>query len=903
MNTGRTRSTLLARLQVLGSMTVLLFGAVARSDDYYWIEGESTKSATMNRHPWWYDQVDKKQLSSGDWISNFSDKGPAEASYELNVAAEGDYDFWVHANPTATKLSYRINDKDWQPIVFEGNVATSENIAADKKIDLRFIAWVHVGKVHLSKQKIKITFRMHSENNSHGGLDCFVFSKSPFTPKGLLKPDQFDGSKKETSEQDKDWFAFQPPEDPFDSKSAIDLRYLNEKFAGENGWIQAGKGTFVHEKNKQPVRFWAVNGPHAKESNNLSKEARTLAKYGVNLVRSHGAIFDKKGNVDSEKILGLHQVVDVMKAEGIYTHISFYFPLWFNPTSDLEWIDGYDGSKHPFATLYFNSEFQDRYRSWIKSLLTTPNPKTGKTLVEEPALFGLEIINEDSFFFWTFNQDNIPDAQLRIVEKQFGDWLVKKYGSLDKAFADWGDAKLPRDQLSEGRVAFRPLWNISHDKTVRDKDTAAFLAQKQRGFYESTYQYMRKLGFKGMITCSNWATADPQVLGPIEKYTYTVGDFIDRHGYFGCQNKGDAAEWSIREGHTYVDRSALRFESESNDSKKMFVHPGMDPSYDDKPSMISETTWNRPNRYRGEAPLYFASYGALQDSDAIVHFAKDGIGWEVKPNYFMQPWTIQSPAMMGQFPAAALIYRKGLIEAGKVMAQVEIGIKPLMDLEGTPLPQDAAFDELRLKDIPSGSEVKKGQVIDPLIHFVGQTKVAFSNSPSISSKLTSLKQFVDHENKRVRSSHGQLTLDYQKGLLLLNSQLAQGASGNLKAGGKIDLIDLAISSESELAHFVLVSLDGIPIGSSSMMLLQVMTEEKATGFDSTIVDGRLKKIERIGEDPWQVKNIQGTIQLKRKDAEQLKVKALDDLGMPKTDHGKANEIKLLPTTLYYLISK
>ena len=48
----------------------------------------------------------------------------------------------------------------------------------------------------------------------------------------------------------------------------------------------------------------------------------------------------------------------------------------------------------------------------------------------------------------------------------------------------------------------------------------------------------------------------------------------------------------------------------------------MDPSYDNKPSMNSETTWNRPNRYRSEAPLYYAAYGALQDSDAIVHFAK-----------------------------------------------------------------------------------------------------------------------------------------------------------------------------------------------------------------------------------------------------------------------------------------
>ena len=90
----------------------------------------------------------------------------------------------------------------------------------------------------------------------------------------------------------------------------------------------------------------------------------------------------------------------------------------------------------------------------------------------------------------------------------------------------------------------------------------------------------------------------------------------------------------------------------------------MDPSYDDKPSMISETTFNRPNRYRSEAPLYFAAYGALQGSDCIVHFALDGDNWSVKPGYFMQPWTVMTPAMMGQFPAAAMIYRKGLVSEG-----------------------------------------------------------------------------------------------------------------------------------------------------------------------------------------------------------------------------------------------
>ena len=40
--------------------------------------------------------------------------------------------------------------------------------------------------------------------------------------------------------------------------------------------------------------------------------------------------------------------------------------------------------------------------------------------------------------------------------------------------------------------------------------------------------------------------------------------------------------------------------------------------------MISETTFNRPNRYRSEAPLYYAAYAALQDSGAVVHLRSTG---------------------------------------------------------------------------------------------------------------------------------------------------------------------------------------------------------------------------------------------------------------------------------------
>ena len=699
------------------------------------------------------------------------------------------------------------------------------------------------------------------------------------------------------------WFPFDPGPDPF-ADSPIDLRRLNEKLAGEGGFIAVRNGRFVHSATGEPVRFWAVNGPPGEDHDRaaLRHTARLLAKYGVNLVRRHGPVFNALGQVDPAAIQHAIAVVEEMKAQGIYTHLSIYFPLWFTPGPDHPWLKGYDGRTHPFAALMFNPQFQDQYRQWWRALLTTRSQTTGKALIDEPALFGVELQNEDSFFFWTFDAKNLPDTQLRILEKRFGDWLIARYHSLDAALAAWKGQKIERDAPADGRIGFRPLWNMFNEKSARDQDTARFLTEVQAQFYQDTTQFLRGLGFKGLITPSNWATASPAIFGPLEKLTYTTGDFVDRHGYFECNHRGDNAAWSIRNGQSYSDRSALRFDAPDPAEPKQFVNPVMDPHYDGKPSMISETTFCRPNRFRSEAPFYFATYGALQDSDAIVHFAFDGNRWTVKPGFWMQPWTLLTPAMMGQFPAAALIYRRGLVRPGQVMAEIDLSKRDLFQLKGTPLPQDAALDELRLADVPAGSELASGQRIDPLIHYVGRVNVNFVEQDG-SVHLRSLEPFVNHAGKTVTSSTGELKLDYGKGVLIVNAPRAQGISGALKLAGATELKDLRIDSNLELGHIMAVSLDDQPLSRSARILLQVMSEEQETNHKTEPVSATVKRIVEIGTDPWQLRFFEGTVQLKRADAAQLKVTALDLNGYPASPSGDARQVRLNPATLYYLITR
>jgi hypothetical protein len=180
--------------------------------------------------------------------------------------------------------------------------------------------------------------------------------------------------------------------------------------------------------------------------------------------------------------------------------------------------------------------------------------------------------------------------------------------------------------------------------------------------------------------------------------------------------------------------------------------------------------------------------------------------------------------------------------------------------------------------------------------------VDFVDGPG-SVKLSDLASYIDHAKQTVTSSTGELALDYSRGVLKVNAPRAQGICGALKAARATELQTLSISSDLEIGSILAVALDDQPLASSSRILLQVMSEEKATGFQTEPVNATLKRITNIGTDPWQVKVISGNVRLKRPDAAQLTVTALDFNGYPVEKLGLANNINLRPTTVYYLISR
>ncbi len=702
------------------------------------------------------------------------------------------------------------------------------------------------------------------------------------------------------------WFAFRPGRDAF-GPAPIDLRGMNEARAGDGGFIQARGDVFVHEKSGQPIRFWGVNvRPRALEPGHadLGRMARFLAKRGVNLVRLAGPLWkdDDPTQIDDARLARVHALIAALKKEGIYLALSTYWPIWMRPRAGPAFA-GYDGKQWPFGLCFFNPAFQELQRSWFKTVLTTTNPHTGLPLARDPALAMVEILNEDSLFFWTFEPyETVPAAQMAILEAQFGGWLKAKYGSVAAAFAQWHAGPVRGDDPAAGRAGFMALADLLKRGDLRARDTATFIAGLQRGYFDQMVSYVKRgLGFEGAVTASNWVTADARRLGPLDKWSNLGADFMDHHGYFEGPHQGKEASWSLSAGDRYDDALALRFETGKGTSRS-FELPIADFTYDGKPSTISEIGWLPPNRYRADLPLLAATYGLLQGTDGFMFFTVDDDDWAAALGKF----SVANPAVMGQFPGAAFLYRQGLVKAADTVARVVTTTASLEALEGLPIAAPASLEHFRAQDVPRGAAApgSPSPQIDPLAYLVGRVDVQIEPGSAQASTFADVDRFIDHRAETVRSATGELAWSWQRGLATVDAPAAQGATGLLRPAGRIALRDITIASENDYGAVLAVALDGAPLATSKRILLQVVTEDTNSGWSAP--GQGLRPLRDVGGPPVIVRKIAGHVVFRRADAGSLKVTPLDFNGYPAEETfglEQAGDLTLKPTTFYYLLAK
>jgi hypothetical protein len=894
-----------ACLPVAAAMVLVLqcLPSLGASGDYVWWEGESpTQTNFPERTPFSAEtfEATRHLLSGGDWLSNGGERSGDEAYavYQVDVPGEGEYELWARKFWKHGPFRWRFDGDEWR--VCGADVALADDTYLRTHLGAN---WVFLGDVTLTRGPHRFELRLLAERGESvvAAFDCFVLTREAFVPNGQRRPGERSGL------ADAGFFAFEPATDRFTDDALLDLRWLNEPTAGQSGFVRSEGNDFVLGSGEK-VRFWGVNtGPNniMQPHSSLDYLARALAKRGVNLVRIHGPIYDRHGDperVDAERLDALFYAVAAFKRQGIYTDLSFYFPLWFEIKPDYS-IPGYEtiDNKLPFALLYFDERMQRIYMSWLRALLTTESPYTGRPLSREPAVAIIELVNEDSFFFWTFSKANIPAVHWRRLEERYGHWLAERYGSVEAALTAWEGERLPEDDPATSHAGVYEIWHLTRDgiaaggpgKVKRVGDQVRFLTELQRGFYAKTRSYVRdELGSGSLVAASNWAVADPGMLDALERYTYTACDVLDRHGYFGGRHEGEGASYSVRVGHTFESLAAV---TSPRDVPLQFV------DVDGHPQIISEIGWPNPNRYRADATFLGSAYGALQGADGIFFFAIDS-NW-LNPGS-MGKFGIGSPVMAYTFPAAALQYRRGDVrEVGPVVHQA-LQVDDLYAMKGSDAWPAPALDQLRQQDIPDGMpQAVAAGPLDPLTFYVGRVARTY-DADAGESNAVNLAPYIDRGAEAVRSSTEELSWHYGDGIALVDTPRSQGAAGFLAQAGKIDLADVSIECGNEFASVTAVSLDGQPLVTSRRILIQAMTEERPYGFATD--DGRITS---LGGRPFGVKELDIRVQLRLDDTLQTRVVALDEngyaTGQPVRIRASATalEIELAPDSIYHIVTR
>jgi len=892
---------------VRGLLAVLFLmagSALSAAPDWVWWEGEAAIETNFPAHTGFSsDTFPEKRdvLSGGGWLTNEGKRIGAEAyaRYRVAVPESAEYALWVRKFWLHGPFRWRFGKDAW--------TKCGRDVALADSVDIRTYLcanWVCLGRVMLDAGAHDFEIRLLAGPGEDLGacFDAFVLSSGVFYPRGRLKPGETYGR------ADPGYFPYEPALDPFGADALLDLRDLNERMAGISGYVRNENGRFVLGDGT-PVRFWAMNvsaGNSGADRASVDYLAKKLAKLGVNMIRHHSALFAEGGDpakVDAKKLDNLQYLVSAMKKQGIYTYLSFYFPLWFDVKPGYG-IPGYEkaGNKVPFALLFFNPRMQEIHRSWYRAVLTAPNPHGGRPLSQDPAVAIVEIQNEDSLFFWTFSKANIPPVHWKKLETMYGAWLSKKYGSLRKAFSAWGGARDGGDNAAEGRAGLMEAWHMtragahqSPEKRRRMGDQVRFLAGIQRGFYERTVRTMRdEIGYRGLVSCGNWVTADDEMLDAVERYTYTAGDVVDRHnGYYGGKHEGEGSGWSVRVGHTYEDRT-MTLDPATGGPLQFIKIAGF-------PNTMSEIGWPNPNRYMAESPFLAAAYGAMQGFDGFFWFAA---GNNYVCDMEMNKFAATDPAVAGNFPAHALLYRRGDVAEGEAVMRQILDPEDLFALAGSGAASVEALDELRKRDIPAGGVVN-GAVgsFDPLSFFTGRVTREFGKDTGKSS-IRDISALVDRANKRVKSLDGSLLWDYGMGLVTVNTGRAQGAAGFLAKAGKIGLKDVTIESTNEFGTVTVVALDGEPIAKSRKILVQAMTEERPFGFKAS--GG---KITDLGSPPLGVRKIDCQLTMRLEGKAPIRVVALDLNGYGRADvpvtggAGKPAVFRLSEDALYHVITR
>ncbi|WP_319592420.1 hypothetical protein [uncultured Draconibacterium sp.] len=497
-----------------------------------------------------------------------------------------------------------------------------------------------------------------------------------------------------------DWYEFEP-ENNHNQPSLIGLEDWNNEPAGMHGHIVSNGEKLIY--NGQEIKLWGLNNCYgfcSPSKEKADEHAVFYRKFGVNALRLH-KYADNTGDLgiqsqnsfvefDPKRLDRMDYYISSLKNNGIYVKLSPTFGVKFGPGDvdripyhkELGDISQKERVRATYGAVYMGKELQDMQIEQTIKILNHTNPYTGLRYAEDPAIFCVELFNEDAILWnggnWSLQR--YPTLRQRMA-REFSVWLLAKYGNETSWIDAWGKEAVLKDVRLLAQSGLKSIISIDQIKGVSLKseclkqgtvvpwsypwvydaivkkdnesilklrqrllDTAEFLIGLQNSFYSRFVQAIRDTGYQGQIVGSNWQ-AGGTIGHLLNLYSdYLVG-IVDRHNYFGGSRRG------IKIGEKFGNAS-------------MLAQPGIGTlsaglqQVNDRPFMLSEWIHVQPNEWYAEGPAILGAYGwGLNGWDVSFMFENgDDAGFSEKIG--RDAWDVTNPAIWGTFPAVARQVRR-----------------------------------------------------------------------------------------------------------------------------------------------------------------------------------------------------------------------------------------------------
>jgi len=244
-----------------------------------------------------------------------------------------------------------------------------------------------------------------------------------------------------------------------DSKTVVDMSWMNSTPAGHHGFVQIKDGHFADGKGTR-LRFWATNlcfGACFPTHEDAEKIARRMAKLGINCVRFHHmdchyaprGIWDKKfkdkQHIDPAQLDKLDYLIHQLKLNGIYANINLHVSRTLGKADGFPVVSESRSHRYNKGLDNFAPRMIELQKKYARDLLTHRNPYTKTRYVDEPAVAIVEINNENSLINHVFgNQlEPLPDYFGNELDAMWRKWLKTKYRSTAELRKRWDEVDEP----------------------------------------------------------------------------------------------------------------------------------------------------------------------------------------------------------------------------------------------------------------------------------------------------------------------------------------------------------------------------------------------------------------------------------------------------------------------------